>query len=149
VVILLFRPGTVVSPAKWPCPTSAEGTSGCHKRFWSDSSTRLANQSARREFGKTMNTFGCRFYQRLIGDSPCEGVAKPGFFQLQIVDDDTGRPLSDVQLSITQSSGVITPLVTDADGQVYIASAAPGVCSIASDFNAGTINDTYDYISIA
>ena len=74
VMALLFRPGSYVPPAKWPCPRASEGTAGCRKRFWSDSSSRLSNKVDRREFKDTKDTFGCRFYHRLVVVSPCEGV---------------------------------------------------------------------------
>ncbi len=148
VVILLFRAGTTVPTSKWPCATAAEGTAGCHRRFWSDASSRLASTASRREFGKTGDTFGCRFYQRLVGDSPCEGVAKPGFFQIQIVDDVTDEPLEGIQLRVTLSSGVLTELTSDKSGKVYIASAPPGVCSVTSDFEDVQVADAYDYVSL-
>jgi len=148
VVILLFRPGTVIPASKWPCATAAEGTGGCHRRFWSDASARLAATASRREFGKTADTFGCRFYQRLVGDSPCEGVAKPGFFQIQIVDDISGQPLSGIELRVTLSSGVLTELVTDDNGKIYIPTAPPGVCAVTSDFEDVTVTDAYDYVSL-
>lgn len=74
VMVLLFRPGTNVRPEKWPCPRPGEGVAGCKKRFWSDGETRRSNQDAHREFKDTKDTFACRFYHRLVIDSPCEGV---------------------------------------------------------------------------
>ena len=74
VMVLFFRPGTFVPPDKWPCPRVTEGTTGCVKRFWSDGNTRRNPQDERREFPITQNTFACRFYHRLAGASPCEGV---------------------------------------------------------------------------
>lgn len=73
VVVYLFRPGSTVPIEKWPCARSSEGTSACLKRMWSDSTTRRSNQEFRREFPKTQDTFGCRFYHRLAVSSPCEG----------------------------------------------------------------------------
>lgn len=72
VVALLFRPGTTIDAAKWPCPKATENTQGCRKRFWSDSAKRLKNADTRREFAKGENTFGCRFYDRMSTGSPCE-----------------------------------------------------------------------------
>lgn len=72
VVILLFRPGTVIPPEKWPCPRTTDGDGDCRKRFWSDSSARRNATEERRTFGKSRDTFSCRFYQRLVNDSPCE-----------------------------------------------------------------------------
>jgi hypothetical protein len=74
VLVLLFRPGSKVLATKWPCPRAKEGTAGCVKRFWSDAkdrrSRRLPEQD--RKFQDTPDTFACRFYQRLVTNSPCE-----------------------------------------------------------------------------
>ena len=75
VLVLLFRPGTVVPLDKWPCPRAKEATANCRKRFWSDSTARRANTAERREFAKTQDTFACRFYHRLALGSPCEQPA--------------------------------------------------------------------------
>ena len=77
VLALLFRPGTVVPPEKWPCPRSNEGPGACLKRFWSDAAARRSFQGNRREFVATKDTFACRFYQRIAETSPCEGVPLP------------------------------------------------------------------------
>ncbi len=78
VMALLFRPGSRVLPARWPCPRAKEGVSGCLKRFFSDGqkrrSTRLPEQD--REFKESRDTFACRFYQRLLAGSPCEGIVR-------------------------------------------------------------------------
>ncbi len=72
VLVYFFRPGTVVPAEKWACPRAKENTAGCRKRLWSDQSTRRSNTAERREFAKTQDTFGCRFYHRLALKSPCE-----------------------------------------------------------------------------
>jgi hypothetical protein len=72
VVALLFRVGSKVDPARWPCPRAKEGTAACRKRFWSDGDKRRSNQAQRREHEKTKDTFACRFYDRLANSSPCE-----------------------------------------------------------------------------
>ncbi len=76
VLVLMFRKGSRVDPAKWPCPRATEGTAGCIKRFWSDGQTRRSTHlsGADRQFELTQDTFGCRFYQRISTDSPCEKV---------------------------------------------------------------------------
>lgn len=76
VVVLIFRQGSRVDPAKWPCPRASEGVAGCKKRFWSDGeqrrSRRLPDQP--RKFDETKDTFACRFYHRLLISSPCETI---------------------------------------------------------------------------
>lgn len=73
VMALLFRPGSRVLFSKWPCPRVKEDVTGCVKRFWSDGqqrrSTRLADED--RKFEDKQDTFGCRFYQRMSNNSPC------------------------------------------------------------------------------
>lgn len=72
VMILLFKPGNEVEPAKWPCPTVKEGVKGCKDRFFSDGEKRRQNTEEGRKFEETKDTFACRFYQRLTDTSPCE-----------------------------------------------------------------------------
>lgn len=75
VVIFLFRPESVVTPGKWPCPLATEGDEGCRKRFWSDGDTRRESTDERREYPVTHDTFACRFYDRIAFKSPCETIA--------------------------------------------------------------------------
>jgi outer membrane protein OmpA-like peptidoglycan-associated protein len=86
VMILLFRPGSFVDPAKWPCPK--DGVDGCKARFWSDSQRRLALGEERRKFEETKDTFACRFYHRLTDRSPCERMPPPpkgmGFLAVRV-----------------------------------------------------------------
>ena len=76
VVVLMFRKGSRINPAKWPCPRVKEGVAGCKARFFSDGeqrrNTRLPDTD--RKFDDTGDTFACRFYQRLLDESPCERV---------------------------------------------------------------------------
>ena len=82
VMVLLFRKGSKVDPARWPCPRATEGVAGCRARFWSDGETRRTTRlpDKDRRFEESKDTFACRFYQRLITTSPCEG----SLFQLRI-----------------------------------------------------------------
>ncbi|MFN0101276.1 MAG: peptidoglycan-binding protein [Bryobacteraceae bacterium] len=73
ILVLLFRPGTVVPAAKWPCPTWIEGPAGCTKRFFANAATRRQFQAKRRTVEVDKDTFACRFYERLLNQSPCEG----------------------------------------------------------------------------
>jgi hypothetical protein len=78
VMILLFRPGTQVDPARWPCPTVKEGVGGCKTRFFADGEQRRQNSPAERTFAKDKDTFACRFYDRLANTSPCESILALG-----------------------------------------------------------------------
>src|ERR1035437_9738073 len=77
VMALLFRPGTVVDPGRWPCPAAKDGIEGCQKRFWSDAPKRREFQAARRTFEADRDTYACRIYHRLIQLSPCATSAGP------------------------------------------------------------------------
>jgi hypothetical protein len=74
VVTLLFAPGRKVNPSFWPCPRAKEGVADCKKRLFPDESVRRNPQDADRQFEDTGDTFGCRFYQIISDDSPCERV---------------------------------------------------------------------------
>jgi hypothetical protein len=86
VMVLLFRVGSKVLPARWPCPRAKEGIAGCQKRFWSDAEERRTRRlpDKQRIFQETADTFACRFYQRLSGASPCERMLKN--FQVRLYD---------------------------------------------------------------
>jgi hypothetical protein len=74
VIVLLFQKGSKVEPEKWPCPRVNEGIGGCRVRFFSDGDTRRAKRlpDDDRKFDDKQDTFACRFYQKLVRDSPCE-----------------------------------------------------------------------------
>ena len=80
VLVLIFRKGSRVDPAKWPCPRATEGVSGCHKRFFPEGEknrTRRLPDTDRKFEDQKDNTFACRFYDRLASKSPCEGLYVP------------------------------------------------------------------------
>ena len=125
VMVLLFRPGSQVDPAKWPCPSAKEGIGGCRLRFFSDGETRRSNQAVRREFQRTKDTFACRFYDRLNSTSPCEGGARLWVIRLL----EAGRtpigqrrPLANLPFSVTGIGGDIRQFLgtTDANGVLRI-----------------------------
>jgi hypothetical protein len=102
VIVLLFQKGSKITPASWPCPRATEGVAGCRKRFWSDGekrrSTRLPDKD--RKFDDTKDTFACRFYHRLLTNSPCESeltIVKIRLFDAQ------ARPLPFAPCLITES----------------------------------------------
>lgn len=102
VMVLLFRPGTVVPPAKWPCPRTREGVEACRKRFWSDGEKRRNAQEVRREFKDTKDTFACRFYHRLVVESPCEGVQTMQTVRIRVFDR-FAKPLPFAPCLVTES----------------------------------------------
>lgn len=73
VVVFLFRPEVRLAVGDWPCPRASEGTAGCRKRFFLDAKKRLEpGPERRRHKRRTDDTFACRFYDRIAGNSPCE-----------------------------------------------------------------------------
>ena len=74
VMVLIFRKGSTVDPAQWPCPRASDGTAGCRQRFWSDGEARRNKRlpDERRRHDQKGETFACRFYERIIDNSPCE-----------------------------------------------------------------------------
>jgi hypothetical protein len=114
-VIYLFEPGSRVTPSQWPCPRVTEGVADCKKRFWSDGEVRRNPQAARREYGKTRDTFACRFYQRLALASPCEA---PGVLCLELLYED-GSPMADADFEAVFEASSITGR-TDARGRAVV-----------------------------
>lgn len=76
VMILVYRKGSQVLPAKWPCPTYKQGPADCRKRFFPDGDTLRSTHlpGVANEFETSKNTFACRFYQRISDGSPCHTV---------------------------------------------------------------------------
>jgi hypothetical protein len=108
VIIFLFRPGTQIDQAHWPCPRASEGVQKCIDRFWSDGKERMGTRFTdhRRRFGghvpisraelvpanpelalrmaRAETTFGCRFYHGLAVGSACERDLKVWLVRLMI-----------------------------------------------------------------
>jgi hypothetical protein len=129
VVVLLFRAGSKVTPAQWPCPSAADGTAGCVRRFWSDGenrrSSRLSNKD--REFSEKHDTFACRFYQRLTTSSPCE--RKIMNFRIRLFDK-LGVAIPHAPYLANQ--GVPMRGTADASGTVVLSNVTvPSTCSIS------------------
>jgi hypothetical protein len=91
VGVFLLRPGSRVNAWRWPCPRAKEGVAGCKKRFWSDASQRRSFRAERREQERTKDTFACRFYDRIAGESPCERTVQLAMLKIRLVP--STRPL--------------------------------------------------------
>ncbi len=129
VVVLLFRPGSSVSPGKWPCPAAVDGVAGCKQRFWSDGETRRSSRlpSDDREFSKSKDTFACRFYQRLTTSSPCE--RKVINFQIRLFDK-LGQPIPNAPYQANE--GVPLRGKADQTGTVVLSNVTvPSTCTIS------------------
>jgi hypothetical protein len=134
-IIYLFRAGSKIDPAKWPCPLATEGIGKCVSHFWSDGNDRKGKLIAdkRRRFGKAVRdhteriaqiekTFACRFYHGLAQHSPCERDLQMWVLQL-LVDGprepgkETGleqKPLANVRYVIRASQEVTAPILRGA-----------------------------------
>jgi hypothetical protein len=104
VMVLLFRPGSRITPSLWPCPRAKESTAGCRKRLFSDAEKRRSNGETQREFKDKEDTFACRFYQRLVTRSPCERGDKAPLVVARF-DTLSGQRDSTVQLVVFDGSG--------------------------------------------
>ncbi len=127
VLVLLFAPGTVVPPDKWPCPRTTESTAGCQKRLWSDATARRSPQAERRVFEESQDTFGCRFYHRLNVDSPCEcSSGGKVWISIQLLDSDQ-KPIPNAPYKL-DVGGQVTEDKADGKGMFvkYISPTATG-----------------------
>lgn len=72
VTVFLYPADVEVDLEYWPCPAARTGAATCRERFWSDAQTRRNPQEARRHFDGDFDTFACRFYHHLGGNTPAE-----------------------------------------------------------------------------
>jgi hypothetical protein len=134
VMVLLFRPGSVVPAEKWPCPRAEEGGEACRRRFWSDGDARRSPQAVRREFGQTGDTFACRFYHRLVVNSPCEGVLPPPplnshWIEIELCDQ-AGKPMAATRYSIQLPNGATETGKLDKNGRARVERIPGGNCKV-------------------
>lgn len=135
VMVLIFRAGSRVDPAKWPCPRASEGTTACRKRFWSDGEKRRSAQlkSEDRRFETSKDTFACRFYHRLSDKSPCERVLEGLRVRLYA---GFGKAIPFAPFSVIVDGQEPTPIArADGDGVITIAKLkAPASCVVKWGF---------------
>jgi hypothetical protein len=72
VIMFLFKAGTTVDPATWPCPLIGDPGDACKAAFWPDGDQRRTNGDVERSYKKKPDTMACRFYDRFARRSPCE-----------------------------------------------------------------------------
>lgn len=139
VIAFLFKPGSQVDAKKWPCPhvRDANAVNVCPGRFWKNGSERRAPEAeADKKFGtgvsspekndgfqmKNANTFACRFYHGIAGNSPCEGVHKQWVLRLLLSPPVEGQPLkpfANRRFVVTVGDAENAPKIrgkTDSDG---------------------------------
>jgi hypothetical protein len=124
VMVLLFRKGSRVDPAKWPCPRATEGTAGCIKRFWSDGEKRRGTHfpDRDRKYSDTKDTVACRFYDRLIASSPCDPVVL-GVATFLITYERDGTPVKNTLFEVRFPNGSSRRVRSDADGFIRLVGA--------------------------
>jgi len=112
VVVFLFRPELRLSVKDWPCPRASEGPADCRKRFFLDAKQRLTpGPTRRRHFGPTDETFGCRFYDRIAGASPCEQFLR--MYKIRLFDS-FATPMPGAPFSVNDGKRTVTG-VADAE----------------------------------
>ena len=131
VMVLIFREGSFIDTAKWPCPRATEGSAGCRKRFWSDGEKRRSARlpDAERRFELTADTFACRFYHRVSERSPCERVLKSFVLRVRLYSG-FGKAMPNAPFSVTVQGKEPTP-VARADGQGIVAVPLRDVVSLS------------------
>ena len=72
VMMFLFKAGTKVDPATWPCPLIGATGDACKAAFWPDGDQRRTNGDVERSYKVKPDTMACRFYDRFARRSPCE-----------------------------------------------------------------------------
>ncbi len=130
-LVLIFQKGSHVVPAKWPCPSAAEGVAGCIKRFWSDGEKRRSTRlpGAERKFEETRDTFACRFYQRISDNSPCEQLHAAQIlchFSYILHSDLDETPLANLDFQIETGPDSTMTGKTDGQGILQAGDVPPG-----------------------
>jgi hypothetical protein len=145
VIAFLFKPGSRIKPAKWPCPTIRDRNSGavCSGRFWSDGDKRRA---ADPDFDKKFDTqirlapgagpddppvqhtptFACRFYHGIAQNSPCEGISKQWVLRIlrgPPISGKADRPFDNQRYVVTMGDAPNAPQIrgsTDDEGVIRL-----------------------------
>jgi hypothetical protein len=130
----VFKPGTRVTPDKWPCPAATDephaavaanaAVKQCEDRFWSDAATRVKAGSARRDFADKEDTFQCRFYHGFAVHSPCEDVVKLWVIRVATRDaHDNLVPLANKNAVFAmgdEGSAVLIRSTSNKDGKLFV-----------------------------
>jgi hypothetical protein len=145
VIAFLFKPGSLIKPAKWPCPNvkDANAPAVCRERFWSDGDKRRAPDP---DFDKQFDTqvrlvpakdptqpsvqrtptFACRFYHGIAQNSPCEGISKQWVLRIlrgPPIKGKDDRPFANERFVVTMGDAPKAPQIrgrTDDDGVIRL-----------------------------
>ncbi len=111
VVVFLFRPEIKLAVGDWPCPRASEGSAGCRKRFFLNAKDRLTPGADRKRHRlPTDETFGCRFYDRMAGRSPCEQVLE--IYRIRLFDK-LANPLPGAPFTLSDGKRTVTGRADD------------------------------------
>ncbi len=122
VVGLLFPQAIEIDLARWPCPAATTGTAACRKRFFSDGERRRRPGATRRTASTSSDTFACRFFDRLAGESPCSGTGKVSTTRivLQSAPGAGGAPVAGVPFTLRVVGRGERSGTTAADGTIRV-----------------------------
>ena len=135
VVAYLFKPGSKIDPAQWPCPpvslndnAAVKAVAKCAERFWSDKprgeKKKRVKGEPRRHFKDTQDTFECRFYHGFGLRSPCEDKLKLWVIQLNKRGKDGQRvPIPAARCVVksgAEADAVVIRTDTSKDGLVHL-----------------------------
>jgi hypothetical protein len=122
VMILIFRKGSQVLPAKWPCPAVNEPVAGCIKRFFSDGDRRRSTHlpGTDKKFDDTHDTFACRFYQRISDNSPCDLSQR---FVEVTLDDSFFGVCKSIVVDVVLADGSTDTFTTNKGGSFFVDAA--------------------------
>ena len=96
VLLFLFRKGTKITAADWPCPRVKESGKACKAQFWPDGDQRRQNGDVLRSYAIKPDTMACRFYEGFARRSPCEGARA---VSIRLLDDEY-KPCSQVSFTL-------------------------------------------------
>lgn len=122
VMVFLFARGSVMDPARWPCPAAEDGPGQCRTQFYPNADERRASGPERRLYEKARDTMACKFYDRLARRSPCE-AARPGLM-LRLLNHD-GEAIPFALYRVTFDSGETRRGQTGDDGWLIEQNAVP------------------------
>ena len=160
VMMFLFKAGTVVDPATWPCPPIGYSGDACKSAFWPDGDQRRTNGEVERSYKRKPDTMACRFYDRFARRSPCER----GAFKIWLQDSRRQRmPYAPYRLTCgtvvrtgsADLNGLVTTFLNTAETSLSLQwgelprpsdDAAPSSSGLASSAGTASASDAIAYL---
>ncbi len=136
VMVYLFPPMAPLDARRWPCPKAEAGDdAACRRRLWSDRATREQGTDSNRRHQDGAQTFSCRFYERLVSESPCEvlGPMHPRFkVQAALRSHSGAAPLANLPFTL-RLPGLTVSGTTDSAGVATVHDVPAGAHEIHID----------------